>query len=61
MRTLSLGRSKRFFQVTLNDLPVLPPMLENESFLAGILGGKNVGTLIWEIDKKVKALEAKTQ
>jgi hypothetical protein len=36
-------------------------MLENESFLAGILGGKNVGTLIWEIDKKVKALEAKTQ
>jgi hypothetical protein len=25
-------------------LPVLPLMLENESFLAGILGGKNVVT-----------------
>ncbi len=44
MRTSLLGRSSAFSQATLNDLLVLPLMLENESFLAEILGAKNVGT-----------------
>ena len=44
MKTWLLGRSSAFSQATRNDLPVFPLMLENESFLAGILGGKNVGT-----------------
>jgi len=44
MKTWLLGGSSAFSQATLNDLLVFPLMLENESFLAGILGGKNVGT-----------------
>ena len=44
MRTSLLGRSSTFSQAALNDLLVLPLMLENENFLAGILGAKNVGT-----------------
>src|SRR5258706_12747394 len=42
-----LGDQVTWCQVTWHNSHVVPLMLENESSLAGILGGKNVGTPIW--------------
>ena len=46
LKALPLGWSTADSQATRNDLPVFPLMLENESFLAVIVEGKNVGPLL---------------